>query len=262
MLALVTFGIRLHRVDDYRGRYRVWLWTAAGLAWASLDAATSIHDAVGLGLATAAGQTLATIRSPRPAPSVGWPSMASCSGRSRFAWRLKSGARFSRWLALAVAGLLYLLAGLGALDMLPATGPLVDSVVRTSIVLMAHVSLVSAIALYARHVYLDATGRLKVHIDPDKKRGVKKPKAKLKVVKADKDDADDRPAARPAASAEKQAGGVAPQVRRDGEQSAESRGGDCQVGGVVGRLRGRGRRGRRRASRLAANVSRGPSAGG
>ena len=41
--SLVTFGIRLHRVDDYRGRYRVWLWTAAALVFASLDAATHSH---------------------------------------------------------------------------------------------------------------------------------------------------------------------------------------------------------------------------
>jgi len=105
--------------------------------------------------------------------------------------------------ALATAGLLYLIAGLGVLDMLPHSGPLVDSVVRTTIALLAHVALVSAVALYARHVYLDATGRLKVHIDPDKKRQPKKPKAKLKVVKAERDDSEERPAAKPAVAAER-----------------------------------------------------------
>src|SRR5262245_45016336 len=49
-LAVVVFGIRSHRVDDYRGHYRIWLWTAASLLWLSLDAATGIHDALGLGL--------------------------------------------------------------------------------------------------------------------------------------------------------------------------------------------------------------------
>ncbi len=207
--ALVTFGIRLHRVDDYRGRYRMWLWTAAALAWASLDAATGIHDAVGLGLATAAGQTLAT-DSLAAASTISWLVLYGLLfGTLAIRLAIEVWSSLVALAALAVAGLLYLLAGLGALDMLPETGPLVDSVVRTTIVLMAHVSLVSAVALYARHVYLDATGRLKVHIDPDKKRGVKKPKTKLKVVKPDKDDSDksdsaQRPAARPAVAAEKQ----------------------------------------------------------
>src|SRR4029450_12071108 len=58
LLSVVTFGIRLHRVDDYRGRFPVGLWTAGALVWASLDAATGIHDAVGLGLMTLAGQAM------------------------------------------------------------------------------------------------------------------------------------------------------------------------------------------------------------
>src|SRR5204863_398638 len=38
--SFIVFAIRAHRVDDYRGRYRVWLWTTAALAWLSLDEAT------------------------------------------------------------------------------------------------------------------------------------------------------------------------------------------------------------------------------
>lgn len=205
-LSLVVFGIRLHRVDDYRGRYRVWLWTAAALVWASLDAATGVHDAVGLGLATAAGQALASTGSLVARVAICWLALYGLVfGTLAIRLAIEVWSSLPALAGLALAGLLYLVAGLGVLDMLPAQGPLVDSVVRTTIVLMAHVSLVSAIALYARHVYLDATGRLKVHIDPDKKRG-KKPKARLKVVKADKNDAADSPAARPAA-AEKSSGG-------------------------------------------------------
>src|SRR5262245_17034340 len=59
-LAIVVFGIRAHRVDDYRGRYRIWLWTAAALVWLSLDAATSIHDAIGLSLTLLAGKQVFT----------------------------------------------------------------------------------------------------------------------------------------------------------------------------------------------------------
>ena len=209
VLALVTFGIRMHRVDDYRGRYRVWLWTAAGMALASLDAATGIHNALGLALARLAGTG---------------PAEGSLAAAAQISWLAVYGLLFGTlairlvievWAslpavgALAVAGLLYLIAGLGVLDMLPEHGPLVDSVVRTTVVLLAHVSLVSAVCLFARHVCLDAAGRLKVHIDPDKKRHVKKSRTRLKVVKEDKsDDTEAKLAAKPeAAAAQKQSSG-------------------------------------------------------
>jgi hypothetical protein len=203
LLSLVIFGIRLHRVDDYRGRYRVWLWTAAALAWASLDAATGIHDALGLGLATLAGKTLEN-GSLAAACTISWLALYGLVfGTLAIRLAIEVWCSLPSFAALAIGGLLYLIAGLGVLDMLPENGPLVDSVLRTTITLLAHVALVSAIALYARHVYLDAAGRLKVHIDPDRKRQAKKPKARLKVVKADKDESDERPAAKPAVAAEK-----------------------------------------------------------
>ncbi len=36
LLAMLTYTLRRHRVDDYHGRYRVWLWTAAGCVLLSL----------------------------------------------------------------------------------------------------------------------------------------------------------------------------------------------------------------------------------
>jgi hypothetical protein len=185
-LALVTFGIRVHRVDDYRGSYRIWLWTAAALAWASLDAATGVHDSLGMALAILA-------RQPPQSPSfasactISWLAVyALVFGTLAIRQAMEVASSLLTLSALAAAGLLYVTAGLFAINMLPGYGPLVDSVVRTTTVLLAHVALLSAVALYARHVYLDATGRLKVHIDPDKKRNAKKSRAKLKVVKDDK----------------------------------------------------------------------------
>ncbi|HEX5102748.1 MAG TPA: hypothetical protein VFV87_03000, partial [Pirellulaceae bacterium] len=89
------------------------------------------------------------------------------------------------------AGVLYLVAGLMQLGLFSAAAPLVHSIAASTITLLAHLGIASAVMLYARHVVLDAQGRLKVHIDPDRRKG-KKPKsrAKLKVVKADKSDDD------------------------------------------------------------------------
>ena len=43
VVALIIYGLRRHRLDDYRGRYRIWLWASLILLLASIDVATSLH---------------------------------------------------------------------------------------------------------------------------------------------------------------------------------------------------------------------------
>jgi len=62
-LALAVFSLRRHRVDDYHGRYRVWLWTTFGCLLAALFETTSaahLVDLLWFSLAawTGAGETL------------------------------------------------------------------------------------------------------------------------------------------------------------------------------------------------------------
>ena len=47
IVAVMVFSIRRHRLDDYRGYYRVWLPAALALLVASLDCATGLHNALG-----------------------------------------------------------------------------------------------------------------------------------------------------------------------------------------------------------------------
>src|SRR5262245_1993090 len=166
-LAVVVFGVRAHRVDDYRGRYRVWLWTAAGLSWLSLDAATGIHDALGFGLTLLAGKQVFT---------------ASLAAGCTLTWIAVYGLVFGTlglrlcvevwpsrlsFLSLQQAGALYLTAVLLKLETVAAPPSLTPGLAESSLTLLAHLSLLSAVGFFARHVYLDAAGRLKVHIDPD-----------------------------------------------------------------------------------------------
>ena len=198
-LALVAFGIRRHRVDDYRGQYRIWLWATAALAFASLDAATGIHDSLGLALVVLAGQSQAA-GSLAAATTLSWLALFGLAfGTLGIRLAIEVWCSTASLAALAMAGLLYLIGSLLVLDVWPATSPLVASVIQTSIVQLAHVALVSAVALYARHVALDAAGRLKVHIDPDKKKPAKKARTRLKVVKSDEDETPKPPAAKSAA---------------------------------------------------------------
>ncbi len=41
LTAMFIYSLRRHRVDDYHGRYRVWIWTAIGCLLASLVETTS-----------------------------------------------------------------------------------------------------------------------------------------------------------------------------------------------------------------------------
>jgi len=203
--ALLTFTIRAHRVDDYRGRYRVWLWTTAALVWLSLDAATGLHDALGLAITFAAGQPAASA-SLAATTTMTWLAIYSIVlGTLGIRLSIEVWPSLPSFAALLIAGLLYLCGGLMQLEMLTARTPLAQAVAESTVTLIAHLALTASIGLYARHVYLDATGRLKVYIDPDRKRLKSKSRAKLKVVKDDKLDSSEQPAEksaqRPAASA-------------------------------------------------------------
>jgi hypothetical protein len=186
-LAIVVFGIRAHRVDDYRGRYRIWLWTAATLVWLSLDAATGIHDALGLSLTLLAGKQVFT-GSLAAGCTLTWICVyALVLGTLGLRLAVEIWSSPLSFTALLIAGLLYLCGALLELEMLAAPASMVAGATESTVIMLAHLSLLAAVGLYARHVYLDATGRLKVHIDPDRKGRSRK--AKLKVVKAEKSEA-------------------------------------------------------------------------
>ncbi|MDZ4819624.1 MAG: hypothetical protein SGJ20_11685 [Planctomycetota bacterium] len=46
MLSFLIYRLRRCRLDDYRGRYRVWLWTSIGLAIASVNSIAGLHLAI------------------------------------------------------------------------------------------------------------------------------------------------------------------------------------------------------------------------
>jgi len=196
LAVLGLLSIRAHRLDDYKGRYRVWWWIAAALLWASVDTATGLHDAVGAGIQLLAGDTM--------------------PGGARLAWvgvygllfgTLALRAAFEIWSsAVAVVGsscaaMLYFACIAFQLEMTPALGDVVlTQVIRSAVELLAHVALVSSVLLYARHVHLDAQGRLLVAADGATKAKKKpKSKAKLSVVTDEYEKGDKKAAAKDAA---------------------------------------------------------------
>lgn len=196
--ALVVFSMRVHRVDDYRGRYRVWLWTAAAMLFASADAATGLHGALGSGLELLAGSGFPV------SVDIAWLGLyALAFGPLAIRLGLETWNALPAFSTLCGASLLYLLAGLAAVGLMPGTEGVVGLVAFSTLTMLAHLSAVMAIVLYARHVHLDAQGRLLVNVQKEKK---KKPRsrAKLSVVKDDSHDGRSRktkPAEKPTEAA-------------------------------------------------------------
>lgn len=185
---LGMLSIRAHRVDDYRGRYRVWWWVAAALAWASLDTATGLHDSVGQGIQLLAGDSLAGGR------TILWVALYGVIfGTLALRASLEIWASLPAVVAGSCAALLYFASIAVQLQMAPLPGGhVLHVVIGSSLLMLAHVSLVSCVLCYARHVHFDAQGRLMVTVDTTTKK--KKPKSKAKLAVVSDDEADKKPA--------------------------------------------------------------------
>jgi hypothetical protein len=57
-MAMAIHGVRRHRIDDYDGRYRVWIWAAAGCALMSADAVAGLCEAFQLTMIRLTGAVL------------------------------------------------------------------------------------------------------------------------------------------------------------------------------------------------------------
>jgi len=174
---LVIFSIRCHRVDDYRGRYRVWLWTVAALMWGSLDAATGIHQAIGALIGLAAGSA--------PLADLGWLTLyLLLFGALAVRLGIETWHAVGSFATFSLSAVLYLVAGMTSVGWIPLPGFLLATVLETTLVMLAHVALLAGLMLYARHVHLDAEGKLPLRLRTQGHKPKRKPR-KLGVVGRD-----------------------------------------------------------------------------
>ncbi|RCS41479.1 hypothetical protein DTL42_23285 [Bremerella cremea] len=153
LLAVLIYRIRRHRLDDYRGYYRCWLWFAGLLLLASLDTMLNFRQDVAMGLETASklrffGQT------------DGWWAVVWCVGFGSMILRAAIEVRES-YGTLAVATLSSGLLLLGVtlqldLVMLPSTLP--AEITLHAAQLLGVGLLLASLVQYARYVWLDAQG--------------------------------------------------------------------------------------------------------
>jgi len=151
--ALLIYSLRRHRIDDYRGRYRVWLAAALACTLLSVNSVAALHS---LAAAVAAHYT-------------GWTTLADHAiwwlavGGVPLAWiALRSwlDARESRLaaVALAVAFASYAAAVIGTLGGWPTMNPQIQVMYTAGATLIGHWMLVIGLFSYSRFVVLDAQG--------------------------------------------------------------------------------------------------------
>jgi hypothetical protein len=154
VMSVQVYNLRRHRVDDYKGRYRIWLWLAVLLVAASVDAATGLHDAVGGALQQLAGSA-STLSA-----SAYWmilaAGMISVMGlRIGIEIRRSTGTLVTLFAALVF----YTVAATVRVGWLSLPGELGWHALVTA-TLLGHLCVWFATLAYAQHVYLDAQGLL------------------------------------------------------------------------------------------------------
>ena len=165
--ASLVYIIRRYKVDDYGGRYRLWLWAAGLLALASVDAGTNLH------LALAAGWTKATGFVLGP-DGAGWWMLSLAVVYGAMGLRAAIDMRRSRGAvaALIAGAAAYAVAGF-LIWTRPLLDPMLSAMAGSSCSLIAHLALLLSMGLFARYVLLDARGLLPVR--PNRRRRKQKP---------------------------------------------------------------------------------------
>ena len=172
---VLIYSVRRHKLDDYRGRYRLWLWCAAAWIAMSIDATANLHAPFSRAMAKATGW------SALPDGAVWWIAvwgliLSVLSLRLIFEVRDCSLAM----LAIIGVGVLWLTALACDYGWIPSSFPLAEHAATLAIGcrLIGQVTLLLAVGAYCRHVLLDAEGLLKVRPPkPKREKPAKKEKA-------------------------------------------------------------------------------------
>jgi hypothetical protein len=169
--ATLTYTIRRHRTDDYRGRYRIWLWAALCCIFAATDVAADLDDSfrqIMIHLAKIHIWGDGTLWWIIPCLLV-FGVLGSRLVLDMRPCRLSITA-----FSLAAAG--YLVAASMELGLAPIGDAVRTVMIKAGCAMFGHLMVLMSIALNARYVILDAEGLLphresKTHGDPGKDNG-------------------------------------------------------------------------------------------
>ncbi|HTN77848.1 MAG TPA: hypothetical protein VL096_21465 [Pirellulaceae bacterium] len=174
VMSMQVYNLRRHRVDDYKARYRVWIWTTVVLALASIDAVSGLHRALGGAMANLSGRGTLNV-------DLCWLAVATtllsfiCL-RMGIEMRRSIGALTTLMLGLAC----YAVVAAFQLQWLKLPKELAQQASGTA-ALFGHLLVWYTTLIYARYVYLDAQGLLALPKPPREKAVKKVKEAEAKV---------------------------------------------------------------------------------
>lgn len=197
-LARITYSLRRHRVDDFRGRYRVWRWIGWAAMLASVNAVVHAHEFVSRVAVAATGWSLTAGGAewwliPLTVPAV-WIAVRLVAELAE-----ARGALAMTFLAVACYGV----AAAGALGWAPAVlGSWADLLTR-SLPLAGHVLALAGLMMFARYVVLDVQGLIehKPRASSSERQAAKAAKAAAKATAKAKAKEEKTPATTPAPAA-------------------------------------------------------------
>jgi hypothetical protein len=153
MVSILVYLIRRYRLDDYRGRYRIWQWAAACFVIGSFDAATSAHAILQPVMVQLTGTPIIKSAAVWPMLIVGI-ALAACIIRLAIEMR---GSRLAMT-SLGVASSTYIAHVVVNFHPALASAELARTVSSSATLLAGHFVLLYTIALYGRFVYQEAQG--------------------------------------------------------------------------------------------------------
>jgi hypothetical protein len=187
--ALQIYTVRRHKMDDYHGRYRIWLWAAGCWFWLATDAAAGLHQGFQAVMTGVTGTGLLGDG------AIWWVSawfllLAVIGSRllvDMWTCRLSTASLISAWLCYTAA----FCAHLGWL--LPGGGPN-HVLLRQGLQMGGDLLVLLAMGLHARFVLLDARGLLPRRAPESKGEETARRQARrgLKVVSNEENEADEQ----------------------------------------------------------------------
>lgn len=161
----VTYSIRRHRIDDFRGRYRVWRGATLACLMMSAISVTGLHHFIAAGLTHLTGWS--ALRD-----GAAWWFVLPGLPMAWVGIRALLDARDCRLASslLLAAVISYTVAATSFLGVAPLANPQVRTIVVGASILMGHWFLLAGVISYARYVILDAQGLVPVR----KRAAVKK----------------------------------------------------------------------------------------
>ncbi|MFI4874969.1 MAG: hypothetical protein ACIALR_06515 [Blastopirellula sp. JB062] len=151
--ALVIYRIRRHRLDDYRGRYHVWLWAVALLGFAGIDLLADFRTPIGAAIEQATGRQFADLEH-------GWALLVAAIfygfAMMRILWEVRASRGTLAVAILSIASLATFVASKANLILWPEH---IDAQLATCAIYLGGMWLLSMMLLqYARFVWMDAIG--------------------------------------------------------------------------------------------------------